>query len=145
MAALMADSNLIRVLLVDDDPVLLAALSRRFTREAPDLEVATARDGREASRMLEAGDYRVLVTDILMPEQDGLGLILEIRRARLNLPIIAMSGGGAQAGTGYLEMAKRFGAHRTLEKPFPFEVLVAAIRDVLNDGGARSSGGSRES
>jgi DNA-binding NtrC family response regulator len=120
--------------------VLLLALSRRFKREVSDFVVATARDGREAIRMLEAGDYRVVVTDIVMPEQDGLGLIMEIRRTRPEVRIIAMSGVGSQPGTGYLEMARRLGARKLLEKPIRFEVLVAAIRDALDDGGAQLSG-----
>jgi CheY-like chemotaxis protein len=139
-AAHMADSNPTRVLVVDDDAVLLLALPRRFKREVSDFVVDTARGGREAIRMLESGDYRIVVTDIVMPEQDGLGLIMENRRTRPAVRIIAMSGVGLQAGTGYFEMARRLGARKVLAKPIRFEVFVAAIRDALDDGGARSSG-----
>ncbi len=72
--------------------------------------------------------FDLLITDLLMPEKDGIETILEIRRVNETLPILAISGGGKYGARGdLLRMAQRLGATATLQKPFSREQLVAAV------------------
>ena len=71
-----------------------------------------------------------MITDLLMPERDGLEFITEIRQKYPDVKIIAMSGGGHIARDSYLRIAKNFGAHCLLEKPFSQAGVMGAIESV---------------
>jgi DNA-binding NtrC family response regulator len=120
------------VLLVDDDPHLLKALERQLVLRAADWEVTTARNGLEALRLLRTKDFDLVITDVLMPEQDGLGMIREIRRTGHTTKIIAMTGGGFVVDVNILRVALALGAGAVLEKPFPIELLIDTARRVLS-------------
>lgn len=120
-----------RVLLIDDDPRLLAALERHFRPLREELELVTAPEAGPALRLLEAEPFDVVVTDILMPSKDGLEVLMELRRRGASARIIAISGGGEHVGVDSLDWAERLGARRTLRKPFAAEELVRAVRDLL--------------
>jgi DNA-binding response OmpR family regulator len=94
-------------------------------------QVTTAPNGAAALRALESGTFDVIVTDIVMPDMEGLELIRKVRKTHASLPIIAMSGGGTGSTQDYLALAANFGAAKTLEKPFALEDLTAAIDEVL--------------
>ena len=117
------------VLLVDDEPELLEALSRLLT--ARDIRVVTAMSGRAAMEIAARTTPRVLITDIFMPDGDGLELLRYIRHRHPDVPVIAMSGGGSTGKTEMLEAAHKLGAREILYKPFNGERLFAAIRTVL--------------
>lgn len=102
-------------------------------------EIVTSDDGAAACALLKQRPFDLLITDIVMPKQDGLETILAIRRDRPELPILAISGGGRYAWTDVLEAAELFGASRTLVKPFSMCTLVACIRELVGSG-ARSTG-----
>lgn len=104
------------ILVVDDEPGIRELLCMML--EAAGNTVAAAKDGNEASKMMAAGAIDVVITDLLMPERDGLEFITEIRKKFPAVRIIAMSGGGHVARDSYLRIAKTFGAHFLLEKPF---------------------------
>ncbi len=118
-----------RVLLVDDDPDLLDAVRRGL--EGLGYEVETATNGVEAARRLEKELPEVMVLDIVMPVQDGIETLLELRRRNLELKVVVVSGGGRITSMDYLGAARLLGASRVLEKPFTLEELETAIREVL--------------
>jgi len=116
-----------RVLLIEDDPDTGESLGALL--QASGHEVSWARNGREATGLLGGGgDFDLVLTDILMPDMDGLESIQFLKRTRPELPIIAMTG---QRNTPYLRAATLFGAKATLNKPFGLKELQTAITTVL--------------
>jgi CheY-like chemotaxis protein len=115
------------ILLVDDDKAVRESL--RALLEGRGATVHEASDGRAAFAFLGShpGLITVVVTDIVMPDVEGLALIRMIRRDFSGIRIIAMSGGGLIEGREYLQAAEHFGAHRTLLKPFAPEDLLRAL------------------
>jgi DNA-binding NtrC family response regulator len=102
------------VLLIDDDAGVLDSL--RLLLEAYGYGVVTAADGRKGLAAFQKHAPAVVVTDILMPEQDGIGTIREMRRLRPGAKIIAMSGGGKVDESDYLTVAEQLGADVGIEK-----------------------------
>jgi len=118
-----------KLLLVEDDDGLRAVLERLLTEAG--LEVLTAQNGKEALAKLTP-DIDVVVSDIIMPEMDGLDLLTRIRKERPGTKIIAISGGGIQDKEHVLEIARRMGAGRVLAKPFTSEQILGAVRELLD-------------
>ena len=81
--------------------------------------------------MFRRSNADVVITDIIMPEKEGLETIREMRRIKQDLKIIAMSGGGKVSADNYLEIAKIFGASRVISKPFTKSEMVSAVRELL--------------
>lgn len=117
------------ILLVDDTPELRKTIERLLTGAGH--AVTSAENGAAALRELDRATFDVIVTDIVMPDMEGLELIRKVRKTHASLPIIAMSGGGRGSTEDYLALAANFGAAKTLEKPFALEALKAAIDEVL--------------
>ena len=90
-----------------------------------------AEDGVQAPKVIAEQPVDVVITDLLMPERDGLEFITEIRKKYPDLRIIAMSGGGHIARDSYLRIAKNFGAHALLEKPFSQATVLQLVNTVL--------------
>ena len=102
-----------------------------------------ARDGEEGRRIFRGVSADLVLTDLVMPNQEGIGHITELRKADPDLGIIAMSGGLAHDAPFYLRIAKGLGAHRTLKKPFELTTLVTVIDEGLaHTGKAAPSIGS---
>jgi DNA-binding response OmpR family regulator len=116
-----------RILIIDDDPLIRSSLSIALRRQGHEIDLA--RNGAEGLERFQAGGHDVVVTDILMPEREGIETIRALRRAAPGLRIVAMSGGG----TGYdvLDIARRLGADRTIAKPFGPQQLMAVIDELL--------------
>jgi CheY-like chemotaxis protein len=115
-----------RILVTDDEPCFLRILDRVLSDAGH--QVVLAGTGREAQRQLDCeGDFDLLLTDIFMPEGDGLELIQSVRRSYPALPVIAMSGGGLNGKLDYLSYAHHFGADALLRKPFSMGKLTAEI------------------
>ncbi|MBI5693494.1 MAG: response regulator [Verrucomicrobia bacterium] len=117
-----------RILLIDDDDALRTVLARALTQAG--YEVVEANEGRRAVECLRRSPVDVVVTDLIMPGQEGIETIMQLRRDHPALPVIAMSGGMANS-PHYLDLARRLGARRTLQKPFLVEDIVLALRSVL--------------
>jgi DNA-binding NtrC family response regulator len=100
-------------------------------------EVTTADDGETALAELERDSVDLLVTDIIMPGKEGIELILEARRIRPDLPVIAVSGGHLSGDHDILDVARRLGAVHTLAKPFRPKELVELVARFL--GAAKSA------
>jgi DNA-binding response OmpR family regulator len=115
------------ILIVDDDELLLESLLRTFIASGEDWDVRTAANGRQALAIAAKMDAGIIVTDLMMPEKEGLETILELRKTRPDLPVIAMSGGSSRYGD-HLQEAQLFGARYILRKPFEFEELVKCLR-----------------
>ena len=118
-----------RILIIDDDEQSLALFEEILLREGH--EVVTAHNGIEAEHHFRDGGADVVVTDILMPERDGIETIIDLRRQNPQVKIIAVSGGGRLGPTGYLETAAILGASRTFTKPVDRHDLVAAVGELI--------------
>jgi CheY-like chemotaxis protein len=122
-----------RVLLVDDDDQFREMMRAMLVRLGH--TVVTARSGVEATRECQRGAPDLLITDLIMPDKDGLELIRELRRDGVACPIVAMSGGGRTRPGMYLKMAGSLGASTVLAKPFGFAQLSEAIDGALGAHG----------
>ncbi len=119
----------ITILLVDDDNEFRAMLSEALTGEG--YEVQEASDGRQAIKLYESQPTDLVITDLVMPEKEGLEMIVEINRLHAGVKIIAISGGGRVGSQDYLKIAKALGAQRVLAKPFSHREILEAITQVL--------------
>ena len=120
-----------KILVIDDEPALRNIL--RLTLESAGHEVLEAPDGEVGTRIFSTEKLDILITDIVMPNQDGIGTIREARTADPDLRIIAICGGGHNSGElDYLEVAQKMGAHRVYRKPFKPSEIAAAVDELLN-------------
>src|SRR5260221_1697721 len=116
-----------RILVIDDDPDMRDMLGQ--TLKSAGHEVALAADGQEGVHQCRARPADLVVTDIYMPNREGLETIMELRNGFPDIAIIAMSG-RATAGT-MLSIARKLGAEEVLQKPFVTEELRTAVERVL--------------
>ena len=123
---------MVKVLVVDDEPQVRGAIADTLARAG--FDVATARNGRLAVELLRDWDADLVITDIVMPEQDGIATILALRRFARPPKIIAVSEAGGGARGTYLKWALKLGADEVMAKPVQAGTLVATIRRVLAGG-----------
>ncbi len=117
------------ILLVDDEPAFREMVGLML--EAGGHQVTTAANGRAGETLLEQKSFDLVITDVLMPEQDGLAFISSLRQRQPGARIIAMTGGGMVPAASYLRIARGLGAHSLLEKPFGQDELLAAVESAL--------------
>jgi len=117
-----------RILIIDDNVTLLELIA--LVLLAAGHTVTTAADGEIAARLFRAAPFDLILTDMIMPNGEGIETITTLRREFPAIRIIAMSG-GTRRSQNYLDMAARLGAHRTLSKPFAPDELHAAIAATL--------------
>jgi len=118
-----------RILVVDDDDQIRRMVQRTLERAGYDVEPAA--DGKEALARFEAHPADLVITDLVMPEKEGLETIMTLIRKWKAPRIIAMSGGGWNHPEEYLEAARVLGVAATLEKPFANKDLLTLVRSVL--------------
>jgi CheY-like chemotaxis protein len=116
-----------KILVIDDEPQVRRLIKQMLTRAAH--EVAEAADGDEGLACIRAQMPDLIITDILMPNREGIETIREVRRLAPTLPILVISGNAGSAL--YMEMAKMLGAHAALAKPFRSAELLRAVADLL--------------
>lgn len=121
-----------RILLVDDNAELLHMQDLVLTDAGH--EVVTASNGSEALRIAGLSTFGLVITDVLMPEMDGLEIIMVLRKRAPGLKIIAVTGGGKMNASNYLDFAKSLGAARTLTKPVTGRQLLQTVNSVLGVG-----------
>lgn len=118
-----------RILIIDDEVQIREMLGQMLSREG--YEVVHAPNGKEGMKACREQHIDLIITDIIMPEKDGIEMILELRHDFPGLKVIAISGGGRLGPDGYLEMAKKLGAHKTFFKPFNRKEILEAVRELL--------------
>ena len=121
----------VSILLVDDDEQFCAMLSEALTGEG--FQVREASDGRQGIKLYEEQPAHIVISDLIMPEKEGLEMIVEMKRLHAGVKVIAISGGGRGSSQNYLKMAKAFGAQIVLPKPFSHREIVEAINQVLEN------------
>jgi DNA-binding response OmpR family regulator len=117
------------VLVIDDDPNLLKLMADSFGRHG--FDVYPAKDGYVGAKLFNSMHFDLVVTDILMPNKEGIETIIELKRGANPPKIIAISGGGQRNGCDFLEWAKMLGADEVLMKPFTMSGLVALANRIL--------------
>jgi DNA-binding response OmpR family regulator len=121
------------ILVVDDDSALRRLVTTVLERRK--FSVAEAADGSRALEMLGKATFDLVITDIVMPEIEGLELVRHVRARHPSAKVMAVSGGGSHL-VSYTELAKELGADEVLAKPFTPAELVAAVERVLSGGAA---------
>jgi DNA-binding NtrC family response regulator len=120
-----------RILIIDDESQIRSMLKLMLERDG--YEVVEAPDGMEGIRVYRQNPADLIITDLIMPNKDGIGMIIDLKKEFPNVKIIAMSGGGLNKPNGYLEGAKKLGAACTLTKPIDREEMLRAVKNILKD------------
>ena len=118
-----------RILVIDDDKQVRLAV--RWILEHEGYEVLDACDGKKGMEVFQGNSVDLVITDIIMPEKEGIETITELKQAQPVLKIIAMSGSGAVDPRVYLSVAEKVGAMRTLVKPFSKDELLETVSALL--------------
>jgi DNA-binding response OmpR family regulator len=118
-----------RILIIDDEAPIRSMI--RLILERAGYEVDEAADGVEGIKRFREKPADLIITDLIMPNKDGIGMILDLKKEFSAVTIIAMSGGGLNRPEGYLRGAKKLGAAYTLSKPISRQELLRAVKDTL--------------
>jgi len=118
-----------KILIIDDD-IQIRTMLRKFL-EPLGYDVHDAPDGKEGLRIYREKKADLIITDIIMPEKEGIELISELKREFRDAKIIAMSGGGRIGPDSYLKIAEKLGALHTFSKPISKNALLGVVRDIL--------------
>jgi len=119
---------MVRILVVDDDFQMREMLGVILERKGYD--VKTASDGKAALQLQSTKPFDIVITDMIIPEKEGMETISELRRGYPRVKIIAISAGGRNRPEGYLELARQIGADRVLVKPFGSWEILGAVREL---------------
>ncbi len=120
-----------KIVVIDDDNDLREMV--KFLLEREGFEVLATGDGNQGIKFVSENNPALLITDILMPDKEGLEIINEIRQSGSDLKILAVSGGGVIEASHYLSLANGLGADKVLPKPFHNAELLKAIKDLIVD------------
>ncbi|HJY84952.1 MAG TPA: response regulator [Candidatus Binatia bacterium] len=118
-----------RILIIDDEEPVRDLLRQMLEKEGYGVEEAP--NGVAGIKLLHDHLADLVITDLFMPEKEGIETMMEVRKCFPQVKIIAMSGGGRTGTLDFLPMAESFGAQRTLAKPFERKELLEAVRTVL--------------
>jgi DNA-binding NtrC family response regulator len=119
-----------RILLIDDEPDLLEAMREALCNASHD--VTAISNGSYVVRGDTGIDFDLVITDIIMPETEGIETLTYLNRHNPEMRVIAISGGGSIDASFHLRMAERLGAFRTLGKPFALRTLVETVEETLS-------------
>lgn len=126
-----------KVLIIDDDPALLRLMSMAF--QAAGFSTLSADNGRTGIHMASAHEPDLVVTDIVMPDIEGIGAIRAIKQTARPPKVIAISGAGRSRGADYLSWARHLGADEVLAKPFRMSELMNISKSVIADSTANTN------
>ena len=132
-----------KILIIDDEPHILLMLKKMLERVGYEIEIATS--GVEGIKLFKESGSDLVITDIIMPEKEGLETIREMRRIKSDLKIIAMSGGGKVSADNYLQIARIFGAAKSIAKPFTQKEMVSAVQSLLGGESANENSQMKDS
>lgn len=119
-----------RILVIEDDEQTRRMLAEMMRRAG--YEVLEAPDGRVGVQLFRSESVDLVITDILMPEKDGLETIRDLKRESPDVKIIAISGGGRTGLLDFLPVARQLGASRTFAKPTDRRELLSAVAEELS-------------
>jgi DNA-binding response OmpR family regulator len=118
-----------KILVVDDEEHM------RFMLEdllSADYQVSLAANGREAEALIAKSSFDLIITDLVMPEMNGIELVISIKNKKPKQKIIAISGGGGTTGRfDYLPVVQLLGADKIFAKPFELHELMKAVKQML--------------
>ncbi len=117
------------ILVVDDEADVIRMITQIL--EDAGYQVVSTNRGEDAINHLAGQPVDLVITDIVMPEMEGIEFIRSVKGSHPTLPIVAISGGGRSHNADFLRFARNLGAHATLTKPFRREELLAAVSEVL--------------
>ncbi len=118
-----------RILVIEDDPGVLQVLRTLLTRRG--YEVVAATDGRDGIKYFDTHSAHLVITDILMPNVDGIETLRRIKETQPTVPVLVISGGHDIGPEYYLRIAKALGATEGLMKPFGADDLYATVERLL--------------
>ena len=119
------------ILVIDDDATIQLVFSQFLTSLG--YEITQAENGKKGMSMIQETRPDLVITDIMMPEMDGLEILMQLRSNHDSVPVIAISGGMRSLPVNFLQQAKLFGARYVFEKPVPLEVLRNAVTELLDE------------
>ena len=126
-----------RVLIIDDEDYVRMTLSQALEDEGH--TVLLASNGLDGLSLYAEGKPDLVITDVLMPDKEGLETIIELRKIEPDVKVIVISGGGRVNNLDFLEMAKKFGATATLKKPFPIDEFCRVVKSCLEQAPANAA------
>jgi CheY-like chemotaxis protein len=118
-----------RILIIDDEEPVRKVLCRLL--EDAGYEVVQAESGQQGIQLCRRAPVDLVITDIVMPDGEGLETIRKLRQSYPSLKIFAMSGAGIAMQLDVLNIAGTFGAVRTFEKPFRMSEILDAVREAV--------------
>jgi CheY-like chemotaxis protein len=118
-----------KILVIEDNPIVRSTVGRIL--EAGGYQVISAGDGIQGVAAFRKEQPDLVVTDIIMPEQEGIETIRQILADRPGTKIIAISGGGRIGNTDFLQIARKVGASEVLPKPFDPDDLLQLVSNCL--------------
>jgi DNA-binding NtrC family response regulator len=119
------------ILVIDDDPLVGKTVQKMLSVDSWDVRLANS--GRDALEQISKQAPDLVVTDIIMPDMEGLEIIVTLQKSNPQIRIVAVSGSGRLNEVDYLEYAEKLGAYATLTKPFRREELLSIVRRAFND------------
>ena len=120
-----------KILIVDDDLEVNEMLVQFLRGSGYDAQGVS--DGRLVSAALDASPFDLIISDLIMPEQEGIETIMNLRNSGSKIPIIAISGGGRFRPEASLHMAQMLGANCALAKPVALSSLLESVKDCLKE------------
>lgn len=123
-----------KILLVDDEEAIRKMVKAMLGDELYEFEEAS--NGLDAQHLLKKdAAFDLIITDVIMPDCDGIELVMAVRRKLPDIKVIVMSGGGRVRAGHYLDLAEKLGAANVFEKPFDTAELRETVRRLLDSGG----------
>lgn len=119
-----------KILIIDDEASIRKMLT--LTLQRAGYEVMDASDGNQGVAAAQTFSPDLIITDLIMPEKEGLETIQEIRAFSPHIKIIAISGGGVVQPEMYLRLAEKIGANQTFTKPIDRDTLLTAVKELLH-------------
>jgi YesN/AraC family two-component response regulator len=120
-----------RILLIDDESLVVETLSHAITSKGH--TVVTAANGVEGMKKFSEGKFDLVITDIIMPDKEGIELIMELKRHTPSVKIVAISGGGRTGNVEFLKMATKLGAVASLKKPIRLAEFYSTLSHALGE------------
>jgi CheY-like chemotaxis protein len=117
------------ILVIDDDSMARNVIAEMLSEKGH--IIVEASDGKEGLKLYNTTKFDIVITDMIMPEVEGIETIIQLRKDNPDVKIIAISGGGRISAYSHLSLAEKFGVKKTLVKPFSKNDLQIAVDELL--------------